>query len=152
MNTRYFRGTSISVVALLFVAFGVTAKGDLFATIEQQDARLFDAFNACDVEMQAQIFSPDLEFYHDTAGVSNYEETLRATRQNCDKKLGLERTLISGSMRVYPIKNFGAIQQARHQFCHMENGKLDCGTFGFTHIWKRVNDTWLLHRVVSYDH
>ncbi|MDW7694560.1 family 43 glycosylhydrolase [Flammeovirgaceae bacterium SG7u.111] len=33
-----------------------------------------------------------------------------------------------------------------------EKGKMDCGTFKFVHIWKKVGETWELTRVVSYGH
>jgi ketosteroid isomerase-like protein len=55
-------------------------------------------------------------------------------------------------MEVYPIKDFGAIQTASHIFSHVENGKLEKGTFKFVHIWKKENGSWKVCRVITYDH
>lgn len=142
------------LVALSFLAFNTYSKENnvLFDEISQMDKVLFDAFNSCDLKVMGDIFSKELEFYHDKGGVSNYEQTMSVSKSNCDKKLGLKRTLIKESSKVFPIKNFGAIQEASHQFCHMENGKNDCGVFKFVHIWKKESLSWKLIRVVSYDH
>ncbi len=39
-----------------------------------------------------------------------------------------------------------------HQFCHEENGKMDCGTFQFLMIWQKKDGEWKITRVASYDH
>jgi len=44
------------------------------------------------------------------------------------------------------------MQVAAHKFCHTENGKPDCGTFKFVHIWKQTPKGWKIARVVSYGH
>lgn len=125
---------------------------DLRAAIQKQDSILFTAFNRCDIETFQSMFTDDLEFYHDLGGKTDYNFTMNAIRTNCDRKLGLVRTLVPGSLEVYPIKDYGAIQIAAHRFCHMENGKEDCGTFRFVHIWKYADGRWKISRVVSYDH
>ncbi|GAB4197456.1 MAG: hypothetical protein Tsb002_31590 [Wenzhouxiangellaceae bacterium] len=124
----------------------------LYKEILAQDTQLFDAFNRCDVEAIASFFAKDLEFYHDKTGVSGYQSNIDSFRNNCNDNLGLNRQLIQSSLEVYPIKNFGAIQKGEHTFCHWENGKNDCGTFQFLHIWKESDDQWKLVRVVSFDH
>lgn len=124
----------------------------LYQEVARVDAEFFEAFNTCDIATMAAMFSRELEFYHDTGGVSGYESTVAVTRANCDRQLGLERTLVPGSMRVYPVKDFGAIQKGNHTFCHVENGKNDCGTFEFVHVWKKTDESWQLYRVVSYGH
>lgn len=124
----------------------------LSAQISRADAQFFTAFNQCDIATMAKMFSPQLEFYHDTGGVSDYAQTMNATESLCQRVPDLTRTLQPETMQVYPVKDFGAIQQGRHTFCHKENGKDDCGTFGFTHIWQQTEEGWLLHRVLSYGH
>lgn len=145
-----------SILYLVFSCFLLTvyasSKSDLEREIEQADANFFNAFNACDIDTMATMFSEELEFYHDTAGVGDYQSNLAATQQLCERNLGLERTLVAGSLEVYPIKNFGALQKGQHRFCHMVNGKKDCGTFGFMHIWKQEGTRWVMHRVISYGH
>jgi hypothetical protein len=65
---------------------------------------------------------------------------------------GIKRELIEGSLEVYPINNYGAIEIGAHKFCHFENGKNDCGTFPFIMIWQRQADAWKISRVISYNH
>ena len=64
----------------------------------------------------------------------------------------LKRELLKGSMEVYPIKDYGAIQTGKHMFCHTENGKLDCGTFKFVQTWQKKNGEWKVTRIITYDH
>lgn len=137
------------IVSLLLAPAGI-AGGDPGAAIRAADARMFEAFNACDVDAMASIYSEDLEFFHDTGGVDDKTRTLEKTRELCARNLGLERTLVED--RVEPIAGFGAIHVGRHRFCHEVDGVDDCGTFDFLHIWRRDDDGWRLARVVSYGH
>ena len=125
---------------------------DLYDTIAHMDSILFDAFNNRDLGIQKKIFSTDIEFYHDKGGLINYKQLIENTQRIFDQTNGLKRTLILGSLEVYPIKDYGAIEIGLHQFCHQENGKNDCGTFKFVHIWQKKDGTWKLTRVISYDH
>ncbi|WP_345238623.1 nuclear transport factor 2 family protein [Hymenobacter saemangeumensis] len=125
---------------------------ELYKTIARIDSILFDAFNNQDLNKQKSIFSTDIEFYHDKGGVTNYNQIIENTQRLINQNLGLRRILIPGSLEVYPIKDYGAIEIGTHQFCHQENGKDDCGTFKFVHIWQKKNGIWKLTRVISYDH
>jgi hypothetical protein len=142
---------------LLFIGIAVfnceaQVPSALFNEISSADVKFFDAFNSCNIKKMGNMFSKDLEFYHDLGGVSGYEGTMEVSKANCNKKLGLVRKIVKDSMSVYPIKDFGAIQKGRHTFCHIENGKNDCGTFEFVHIWKKINGSWQITRVISYGH
>jgi hypothetical protein len=150
------------LAALLIVSVNVAHAADVKATsanagplyeeMAKMDAVLFDAFNRRDLEAITSVFAKDLEFYHDKGGVSNFEQNQNATRRLFEKEKTLRRQLVPGSMQVYPIKDYGAIQTGEHKFCHLEQGRDDCGTFKFLHIWKRTDTSWKLTRVVSYDH
>ena len=48
---------------------------ELFQTIARMDAKLFDAFNAHNLDAMMAMFTDDVEFYQDNDGVSNYQET-----------------------------------------------------------------------------
>lgn len=150
--------TFCSVMFLIISPLPSQAEAYLLNKIKQADKTLFDAFNRCDIETMKGMFSRDLEFYHDLGGLGGFEKTIDSTKNNCNDNLGLVRTLVPESLEIYPIKNFGAIQIGEHTFCHIEydengkNGKDDCGTFGFTHVWKESSTGWLVHRVVSYGH
>lgn len=124
----------------------------LFQEIAAMDTALFDAFNRRDQARLAAIFSKDLEFYHDKGGLSHYEQSLQNTRHLFERNKTLTRQLVPGTMQVYPVKDYGAIQTAEHKFCNAESGKEECAVFKFLHIWKRTDGAWQLTRVVSYDH
>ena len=62
----------------------------------------------------------------------------------------IRRDLVDGSLEVYPIKGFGAIEIGAHRFCHTEDGKEDCGTFRFLQIWRFKDGAWKVSRDVSY--
>ncbi|MBP6431171.1 MAG: nuclear transport factor 2 family protein [Ferruginibacter sp.] len=126
----------------------------LFNEISRMDSLMFDAFNKHDVNKLMSFFSPTLEFYHDKGGLSNYA----VTKQNFIKlfknnaNTGMHRQLVHGSMKVYPIANYGAIQDCSHKFCHIENGKEDCGVFKNIMVWQKIKNQWKVTRVISYDH
>jgi len=123
----------------------------LYDSIVHMDSVLFNAFNNRDTATLDTLFSKDLEFYHDKGGLTNYADNMRAFRENFSRNNQLRRTLVPGSTEVYPVKNYGAIQIGQHRFCHNENGKEDCGTFKFVHVWQHKNG-WRLTRIISYDH
>ncbi len=129
-----------------------SAPDELYFAIAHMDSVLFNAFNNRDVEKLKTLFTEDLEFYHDLGGLTNYTQNIEAFKNTAAKNNDLKRELVAGSLEVYPVKDFGAIQIGEHRFCHTENGKLDCGTFKFVHIWKKINNEWKISRVVSYGH
>lgn len=124
----------------------------LYHTIYLQDSLLFAAFNSRDFEKFKSFFTPDLEIYQDNTGVRDYNQSMEAFRGLFQGKSILTRQLILKSLEVYPIKDFGAIQTGQHTFCHDENGKPDCGTFKFVHIWKYQDGSWKITRIVTYNH
>ena len=120
--------------------------------IARMDSLLFAAFNARDLARMETLFAPDLEFYQDNEGLENYSQTMKDFREMFQQPSPIRRMLVRGSLEVYPIKNYGAIEVGSHRFCHEENGKSECGTFKFLHVWRKVGNSWQLSRVVSYAH
>ena len=143
-----------SVKNILFLNICARASKELFAEIVHMDSVMFDAFNAHDLDKIMSTFDSSLEFYHDIGGVSDFQRNkeLLGYLFERNKTTGLRRELVPGSMEVYPIKDYGAIETGLHRFCHEENGKQDCGTFKFLHIWRKNNGQWKVTRVASYDH
>ena len=103
----------------------------LYGEIALQDSMMFAAFNEHNTAKLMSFFSPGLEFYHDKGGLTGYEQTAKnfETLFENNKTTGMRRDLVKGSLEVYPIKDFGAVETCLHRFCHTENGKADCGTF-----------------------
>lgn len=139
-------------LALLSPVVLADAEIELKAEILALDGRLFAAFNNRDIETMRALMSEDLEFYHDTAGLLNYEQNFRNTRSLFESDNDLRRELLEESTKVYPVPDYGAIQTGEHRFCHTSNGEPDCGVFRFLHIWQRTEDAWQITRVVSYGH
>ena len=126
--------------------------GELFDAISRMDGVLFGAFNAHDAERLMSMFTDDLEFFHDSGRLTGFRETGENFKKLFGNTPDIRRNLVPGSMEVYPIKNYGAIQLGEHRFCHQENGKDDCGTFKFAMVWRKSGDTWKISRVLSYGH
>ena len=143
----------IGIKSLSFAQAGqANSQEGLFKEIFHMDSVLFNAFNSRDIDQFKKLFVQDLEFYHDKGGLSNYEYTINSLKVTAALNNGLKRELLKGSLEVYPIPGYGAMEIGTHTFCHNENDKEDCGTFKFVHIWKKNNDDWKITRVVSYGH
>lgn len=133
-----------------------TAKPEASLTeiISVLDTEVFDAFNHCDDPKQllkhTNFFDKDVEFYHDNGGVT---WTRKAMIDNTKRYVcgNYQRELIAGSMKVFPIKGFGAISQGVHQFCSIKTGKCE-GMADFVTIWKQNKNQWQITRVLSYGH
>ncbi|MBV1911001.1 MAG: nuclear transport factor 2 family protein [Kangiellaceae bacterium] len=151
MKTLFVVITTLFAVTLVNSVHAEQNKS-LKNTVLTLDKKMFEAFNTCDLKTMSSLFDQDLEFYHDKGGLTNYSQTMQATKNNCEAKLGLVRTLLPEHTAIFPAGNYGAIQEGQHQFCHMENGKNECGTFKFVHVWKKVGDHWRISRIISYDH
>ena len=113
------------------------------------DTTLFGAYNNCDLERFGSLLTDNVEFYHDKGGRMDGPKALLESLKNnvCGK---VQRELISGSMKVWPVPGYGAIQEGQHRF---SSGG---GPFGkavkFLHVWQNTGGQWKLSRVVSYDH
>src|SRR6476660_3893404 len=132
-----------------------TAK-DLYAELAAMDSVVFANVYTCNTAKNETFFTDDIEFYHDKGGVTKSRKTLVEQLKNnfCGEgKTKLRRELIKGSMQVYPINNYGAVQMGDHRFYVTENGKeVLSGIAKFIHVWKYENGEWRISRVFSYDH
>lgn len=124
----------------------------LFNQIARLDSLLFTAYNAKNLDLMKTFFTKDLEWYQDNGGLINYEQVFINFQSIFNREYDLKRNLVKESLEVHPIQGYGAIETGSHQFKHMENGKLEIGTFKFLMIWKNDNGNWKISRVISYDH
>jgi len=123
--------------------------GHVFDELARMDRQLFDAaFVNCDQATFSSIFTDDAEFYHDRTGAV-FGESVRQLR-SCPRDNGVKRTLVPGSLEVYPIKDFGAIQMGRHTFTR--DGEEGAEIAKFIHLWSYSEGRWRLSRVMSFDH
>ena len=128
------------------------ANRELYKEIAHMDSALFNAFNNRNIDQFKNLFTEDLEFYHDKGGLTNYQHTVDFLKTTTPLNNQLKRELVKGTLEVYPIPGYGAMEIGIHTFCHLENDKQDCGTFKFVHIWKKINGEWKISRVISYGH
>src|SRR5205085_4242556 len=87
----------------------------LYDTIVYLDSVLFEGYNTCKLDRFEKYLSENIEFYHDKGGLTtSKKELLEALKNNiCGK---VTRELVAGSIEVYPIAGYGAIQMGRHRF------------------------------------
>jgi Domain of unknown function (DUF4440) len=123
----------------------------LFQTIQSLDTRLFDAYNRCDLNTIAPLVSEDLEFYHDKTGLARGRQSLLDGIKNniCGK---VSRELVAGTLQVYPIAHYGAVEIGTHRFHHPGQQHDDVGEAQFIMLWQNKGDAWQLTRVISFDH
>ncbi|HET6544146.1 MAG TPA: nuclear transport factor 2 family protein [Chryseolinea sp.] len=120
----------------------------LYDSIAAMDAMWEDAYNNCKLDVMDELISEDLEFYHDQGGLMTSKQKLNeALKVNiCGK---VTRQLKEGSLEVYPIKGFGAVEMGLHAFRNKKEPGLEVHYSKFVHIWKRDNGKWRITRVIS---
>lgn len=122
---------------------------ELYDTIVSMDAQFFEAYNTCDLESMRTIFADTIEFYHDKGGLTTSKDELMESLKNniCGK---VTRRLVKGSVEVYPIGNYGAVQIGFHQFYNNQEKDAGYSRPGkFIAIWKKEKSGWRMSRVVS---
>jgi len=130
------------------------SSGPLFDAVATLDGEVFDAFNTCAVPGQLQkhgdYFSADVEFYHDTGGVTWNRQAMLANtaKYACGN---FRRELVPGTLRVHPIDGFGAIAQGEHRFCKFTSGICEAAA-EFLIVWRNQDGKWSITRVFSYGH
>lgn len=154
----YPKSSLPSFLFTLLVVFGSTALAQsndrsdaLFKTVQSLDTQLFDAYNHCDLTKLGEMVSDDLEFYHDKTGLSvGKAPFVAAIKENiCGK---VERRLVPGSLEVYPLKSYGAVEIGVHRFYHPHNPENGVGEAKFVTLWQNKDGAWKVTRVISYDH
>ena len=145
--------TLLAISLLPIPAQSIAAPDPLYQTIAALDNALFDAYNRCQPEKFGEFLAADLEFYHDETGLSRgAQSTVGALRNNiCGK---VRRDLVPGTLRVFPLKGYGAVESGVHRFCDPKQGKCGAGSGEgrFVHIWQKQDGAWKLTRIISYDH
>ena len=120
----------------------------LHKTISDLDKKYFDAYNKCDMKTQAELYAEDLEFFHDKGGLStSKKDLLTSIEQNiCGK---VTRTLVEGSIEVYPIANYGAVEIGYHSFFNKEEPHEKSIPSKFIVVWKQDKEQWKITKVIS---
>jgi len=138
------------VAALLMPAADIPPADPLTTEIGALDTKLFDAYNRCDLPAFADYFDPHVAFYHDTGGATFERDAMvdGVRKYICGK---VRRELVPAAFRVYPVKDYGAIEEGEHRFCELATGRCE-GIAKFVMVWKRQGESWRVVSVLSYGH
>lgn len=130
------------------------------AAITKADASLFDAvFGACNTDAVATMVTDDFRFVHDKSGASTRKQFLQDMSAHCARlKTGEDfparRELVAGSLEVWPINKYGALEIGIHRFYARLKGKPEqlTETAKFMILWKKSGDRWKMAESISYGH
>jgi len=125
-------------------------RAELTRQVEALDKEFFDAFNNCKIDKLTEMVAEDLEFFHDKNGLMRSRQSfIDAVKRNvCGK---FRREPIAGTMVVYPLEGFGAIQMGDHKFCPLSSSRCE-GKGKYVNVWQRRGERWEMMRVLSYEH
>ncbi|ANE51605.1 nuclear transport factor 2 family protein [Flavisolibacter tropicus] len=122
----------------------------LYDTIVHLDSVFFGYYNTCNVNLDkhAAFYADTLEFYHDNGGLTkSKQDVVEGIRKNvCGK---VTRELIPGSIEVYWIPGFGAIEMGVHQFRNKEEPNAKPHPARFMIFWQYRNNEFKITKVVS---
>ena len=133
-------------------AYKAATSDELFQTIAGLDKRLFDAIDRCDMQIESSLWADDAEFYHDKNGLMvGGSQIVDAIKNNlCGK---VKRELVPGTLEVYPLTGYGAVEIGVHRFLHpWEQDHGVVGEAKFIHVWRYKDGAWKITRVISIDH
>ena len=124
---------------------------ELNKAITALDAALFDAYNKCDLQKFGSLVDENVEFYHDQGGVTLGRAALvESVKTNICATT--TRELVAGSLQIYYMKGYGAIEMGVHRFHHPGHPEIGDGEGKFVHLWQYKDGAWKVTRVLSYDH
>jgi hypothetical protein len=127
---------------------------ELYDSIAYLDSIFFDAFNTRNLNRLKGLLSENLEFYHDLGGVTNYSQNMDAFKKTFESERRVRRELVSGSLEVYPIKDYGAVETGIHRFYATEAGQQEklSSEAKFVQVWQKKDRQWKVTRIISYGH
>jgi len=139
---------------------GALPSAEMTAAIAKADADLFAAvFDQCDAAKVAAMTTDDFRFVHDKDGESTRADFVKNLQGHCDRvKTGEDfparRELVPGSLEVWPINKYGALEIGVHRFYARIKDKPETltETGNFMILWKQAGGKWLMAESISYGH
>ncbi len=145
-------------IFIIYVKSFAQRSGELYTTISKLDSTFFRALNECNLKKYESFLAFDYEFYHDKAGITisrgNEMKSMNLFCGEQRERQQIKRVLINESLEVYPIYNYGAVQNGEHIFHLVIDNKTTkpISKAKFTSIWRFDNNEWKLARTISYNH
>ena len=127
------------------------ASDTLTATVTALDKKLFDAYNSCDLDTLGSLVDDNLEFYHDKTGLAVGKQVFIDAIKNNICPGHVQRTLVPGSLEVYPLHDYGAVEIGVHRFHHPGDPE-NVGEAKFVTLWHYKDGAWKISRAISFDH
>jgi hypothetical protein len=133
----------------------------LAQAIAARDAKLFGVmFDQCDPAALADLVTADMEFYHDKGGLMAHDAFVADYAKSCAAKTAPDawrsrRELVPGTLKVYAIPGFGAVEEGGHRFYERKGDGPErlAGKARFSILWKLEPDgQWRMARTFSIDH
>jgi hypothetical protein len=129
-----------------------SADAALTEEVTALDSSLFDAYNRCDLRTFGSYLDDRVELYHDRNGAAfGRADVVDAI---ADAACGtMRRELVAGSLEVYPIHDYGAVEAGLNRFYKTSAGEArPVSEARFLIIWHFNDGTWKATRVITYDH
>ncbi|MCA0357337.1 MAG: nuclear transport factor 2 family protein [Proteobacteria bacterium] len=151
----------VSLAALAATMVLDATEPSLTQVIAARDALLFDVmFAGCDPAALAALVTDDMEFYHDKGGAMDRKAFVADYAKSCAAKLAPDawrsrRELVPGTLKVYAIPGFGAVEEGAHRFYERkgEGRERLAGQARFSILWRLGADgQWRMARTFSIDH
>ncbi len=149
----------------LLLAFAPVQDADpaaLTREIAEADAHFFPLFfEGCDPAAVTASLTQDFEMFHDKGGLvaASAAPFVEAYARECEKRKQPDawrsrRELVPGTMKVWPVPGYGAIEEADHVFYERKGDGPErlAGRSHLVQVWKREDGKWKLARVFSYAH
>jgi len=128
-------------------------QAELDKAITELDRQLFAAYNHCDLKKFDSLLADDVEFYHDQGGVTLGHAALTESVKNNICTSDTQRVLVPGTLKIYHMKGYGAIEMGVHRFVHPKTEATNgTGEASFVHLWRCKDGVWKMTRALSYDH
>lgn len=153
--------TIILLLASHAVAQAQNPESDIEAEVAKKEAFQWRAYNNCDIDEMASLLGDNVEFYHDTIGLTSGKPAVINLLKNniCGNPAHrIRREPVPGSVQVSLLRNtgrvYGAVIVGRHQFYVANNGTPEHpqSRAQFTHVWMLADQDWKLTRVLSFEH
>ena len=129
---------------------GLPVSDPLYQTVAGLDTELFSAYNSCQLDKLGSLVAEDLEFYHDKTGLAIGRQLFIGAIKNniCGK---VHRELVPGTLEIYPMEGFGAVEIGVHRFTHPGDPH-NIGEAKFITLWQHKDGSWKMTRAISFDH
>ena len=129
----------------------IKSQQELDKAITALDTALFDAYNRCDLDKFSSFFDENVEFYRDQGGVTLGRQALTDSVKKNICGGDVRRELVPGSLQIYYMKGYGAVEIGIHRFLHPKSTGAT-GEGRFISLWQYKDGSWKITRAISYDH